>query len=148
MPDDVLHANKLNLRDGLKSTAKATMRDGYYFSANQEKIIQPMVTADGKQKGIQRILYERGLWRPELKAESARKLLSDQEDFREQQQTPWLKEVAKRANHIQVFSPKFHPEFNFIERYWGIAKRYAENDAIIRSRSWKISPRRHSDPCH
>jgi len=125
MADDALNANKLNLHDGNKSTAKAFMRDGYFYNANNEKIIQRMVKSNGEHKGIKSILMERGLWRPSLKFDSARQLLSEQEDFKEQRKLAWVKEVGIQANHIVVFLPKFHPEFNFIERYWGIAKRYA-----------------------
>jgi len=33
-----------------------------------------------------------------------------------------------KANHFHIYLPCFHPEFNFIERYWGMAKRYARTN--------------------
>ena len=60
-----------------------------------------------------------------MKLEESKKMLNEQSDFVEQKRVPWLKEIITKANHIQIYFPKFHPEFNFIERYWGFAKRYA-----------------------
>lgn len=37
----------------------------------------------------------------------------------------WLHELVEDAGHHCVFLPKFHPELNFIERYWGVGKRVA-----------------------
>jgi hypothetical protein len=32
------------------------------------------------------------------------------------------------AGHEVIFLPKFHPEFNWIERYWGAAKKYTRRN--------------------
>jgi len=125
MADDALNVNKLSLHDGNKSTAKAFMRDGSFENASGDILVQPMVKANGEHKGIKTILLERGLWRTGLKLNAARKLLSEQPDFVAQKNMSWLQEVGVEGGHIVQFFPKFHPEFNFIERYWGAAKRYA-----------------------
>jgi hypothetical protein len=33
-----------------------------------------------------------------------------------------IQEILESRGHIVVWCPKFHPDFNFIERYWGIVK--------------------------
>ena len=49
-------------------------------------------------------------------------LMSQQPDFQEQK--CWLEEIIKAAGHEIIFLPKFHPELNFIERYWGRTKKW------------------------
>ena len=49
-------------------------------------------------------------------------ILSSQPDFIEQR--PWLREVVEDAGHHCLFLPKFHPELNFIERYWATIKHW------------------------
>ena len=39
-----------------------------------------------------------------------------------------LEEVILEAGHKCIFYPKFHCELNYIERYWGAAKRYAREN--------------------
>lgn len=52
----------------------------------------------------------------------AERLLAEQPDFASQ---PCLmEEVVKRRGHLLIFIPKFHAELNFIERYWGRAKKF------------------------
>jgi transposase len=51
-----------------------------------------------------------------------RAVLSSQADFMAQKSR--LEEAVERAGHIAVFYPKFHCELNWIEYYWGAAKRY------------------------
>jgi hypothetical protein len=132
MADNALIASRLNLSDGLKAASggsrkRVIMRNGYYYDDDDNKIIQSMINEDGGQKGIKRILLDRGLWREGIKLDQARELLNNEPDFIEQSRTPWLKEIVTKANHMFIFFPKFHPEFNFIERYWGLAKRYARS---------------------
>jgi hypothetical protein len=79
---------------------------------------------DGVHKGLCSILTERGLWRPSLKLPEARKLLQEQPDFLEQKE--WLQEtVCSHEDCIIDYYPKYHCEFNFIELYWGEAKRFS-----------------------
>jgi transposase len=132
MADNALIASRLNLSDGLKAASggsrkRVIMRNGYYYDDDDNKIVQSMMNEDGGQKGIKRILLDRGLWREGIKLDQARELLNNEPDFIEQSRMPWLKEIVTKANHMFIFFPKFHPEFNFIERYWGLAKRYARS---------------------
>ena len=39
-----------------------------------------------------------------------------------------IEELIENAGHKCIFSPKFHCELNFIERYWGASKRYARKN--------------------
>ena len=39
-----------------------------------------------------------------------------------------LVEMIEDSGHVCIFFPKFHCELNFIERYWGAAKRFARNN--------------------
>ena len=47
-------------------------------------------------------------------------LLSEQADFKEQQNA--IQELVLSRGHFCIFLPKFHPELNFIERYWSRVK--------------------------
>nr|GAT46270.1 predicted protein [Mycena chlorophos] len=51
-----------------------------------------------------------------------RRILSLQDDFAKQKCL--LQMVVEEAGHICHFLPKFHPELNAIEYYWGWVKRY------------------------
>lgn len=53
----------------------------------------------------------------------ARHLLARQPDF-EQQRTA-IALAVEQNNHVFELYPKYHCECNFIERYWGAAKRAA-----------------------
>mgnify|MGYP006919658173 CR=1 FL=1 len=50
-------------------------------------------------------------------------LLSEQPDFKLQQNA--IQELILSRGHYCIFLPKFHPELNFIERYWSRVKWYA-----------------------
>jgi hypothetical protein len=55
------------------------------------------------------------------------RVLSRQPDFLAQKE--WLQEVVDSLNDcILDYYPTFHCEFNFIELYWGEAKRYARRN--------------------
>lgn len=47
--------------------------------------------------------------------------LEDEIDF--QAQESWLEEVLRARGHECILLPKFHPELNFIERFWGRTKK-------------------------
>ena len=56
----------------------------------------------------------------------ARRVLSQQQDFRDQK--GHLQEEIEAANHLIIFYPKFHCELNFIERFWCAAKWHAREN--------------------
>ena len=98
----------------------------------------PNLSLHGKPKGMKIVLQERGLW-PEqgLKykcnnADSsdsnccATHLLASQPDFLNQK--PLLQEIIESYGHKIIFYPKFHCELNYIEMYWGAAKRYTHEN--------------------
>ena len=58
----------------------------------------------------------------------ARHILAAQEDFKANK--PLLQEVIESMGHKVIFYSKFHPELNFIEQYWGAAKRYTIHNNI------------------
>ena len=92
----------------------------------------------GEPKGLKVILMERGLWFDGMKLKCknkceegkinccARKTMTNQPDFKAQ----WgkLEEAIISAGHEVIFYPKFHCELNFIENFWGSAKRYSRNN--------------------
>ena len=53
-------------------------------------------------------------------------LMAAQPDFQEQKGL--LQEELEKRGHMVMFLPKFHPELNWIEPYWGAAKRKARED--------------------
>ena len=57
-----------------------------------------------------------------MRLHEARKVLSLQSDFKAQ--TPLLVETVQSHGNSIMFYPKFHPEFNFIEMFWGSCKAY------------------------
>ena len=135
MAPDALVAANMNLHPGGKAPI---MRDGYWGSPRQTQRMWEMGKSGKIPRGIKAILEERGLW-PQgrslklacsKKGEHtpdnnccARKLMAAQPDFLAQ--TGKLHEKLVEAGHLVKFFPKFHPELNFIEPYWGAAKRYA-----------------------
>ncbi|EKM53890.1 uncharacterized protein PHACADRAFT_98109 [Phanerochaete carnosa HHB-10118-sp] len=113
----------------------------------QNKISQPLYfpadhpTMPRWFKGMEQIIQERGLW-PErgLKAQCfdsfakclpgctgccCRRLLFNQPDFVSQK--PQLQEYIESRGHFCDFYPKYHPETNFIEQYWGYSKLHYRN---------------------
>src|SRR4051794_9141868 len=52
----------------------------------------------------------------------ARIILSQQPHFLAQKSM--VEEIIEALGHKVIFYPKFHRELNYIEQYWGEAKRY------------------------
>jgi hypothetical protein len=80
------------------------------------------------QKGVRRILEERGLWDRENppKLAAAKELLSSQPDFKEQME--WVAETVTKEGHLLIYLPKFHCELNCIEHLWCSAKAFARKN--------------------
>jgi hypothetical protein len=94
-------------------------------------------TLRGKPKGMKQVLEERQLMRPGLighcrNNESQniqccmRHILENQPDFLAQK--GMIQEVIEERGHKVIFYPKFHPELNFIEMYWGASKKYSRKN--------------------
>jgi hypothetical protein len=126
----------MNIGSGEKAPK---MRDTFWGPNNER---QSMNFSDGQPKGIKQVLIERGLWKKNMVGECklcrnnnddplrvdccGRRIISLQPDFLAQKSA--LVETIENAGHICIFFPKFHCELNFIERYWGAAKRYTRNN--------------------
>ncbi|CAG8653158.1 9157_t:CDS:1, partial [Paraglomus occultum] len=133
---DALVASRMNLKPGGK---QPKMRDTVFGPDNCH---QSMVNEKNEPKGMKQVLIERGLWKDGLSADCnlckdkvddinrtdccARRIVSLQPDFLSQKSA--LEEVILEAGHKCIFYPKFHCELNYIERYWGAAKRYAREN--------------------
>jgi len=93
-------------------------------------------------KGMKEILNERGLlWNENLVGHCQlcrlkidditridccmRRILSLQDDFMSQKSQ--LQEEIEKKGHKCIFYPKFHCELNYIEMYWGAAKRFTRD---------------------
>ena len=119
---DALRARSLNKADGGKNVP--LLRDGWFIKdgVRVEQAMQIQSNGQLLQKGVQRILQERGLWEGRMQLEAARRLLDEQPDFACQKE--WLEETISVKGHRIIFYPKFHPKFNWIEMFWGVTKRY------------------------
>ena len=118
------------------------MRPGMFHGVPQPMIFpndHPDKDLRGKPKGLRVVLKERGLWpekglrarcrdgcKDEATACCAEKVMSLQEDFRAQKSL--IAETIEAAGHKCIFYPKFHCELNFIEYFWGAAKRYTREN--------------------
>lgn len=138
-PADGLTAYKMVLRPHATWTAKKNgvkMRDGTLSDGTRQSFYFPddHPTHPGWFKGMKQILVERGKWQQQMRAECegfkcaegatdccARRVLFNETDFIAQQSA--LQEAFAARGHICDFYPKFHCELNFIEQYWGEAKR-------------------------
>jgi len=147
---DALQVGNRNLTLGGKNTLP--MRDGYYIPPDNPHILrqQSMMLLDGRLKGVNIVLEERGLWpagqrfltqcsipdtnpgerkpNPACRHATnvnccARALLSSQPNF--QTQKCQLQEILEAAGHQVIFYPVFHCQLNFIEYFWRRAKLYA-----------------------
>ncbi|EIN05877.1 hypothetical protein PUNSTDRAFT_115780 [Punctularia strigosozonata HHB-11173 SS5] len=93
---------------------------------------QKMTMDDGRPKGLEQVLAERGFDVKGMQAKCSpvcpweneqccmARLLSKQDDFRNQ--VSLLEKKITERGHLCMFLPKFHCELNPIEMYWGWAK--------------------------
>ena len=121
---DALIASRLNKSDGGKNVP--FLRPGLFMKYGV-RIQQCMQFSDSNGKCIQKctrsILLERDLWSTVgIFANYARKFLASQPDFLEQKE--WLEETVINKFHQIIFYLKFHPEFNWIQMFWGATKHY------------------------
>jgi hypothetical protein len=135
---DVLSALAMPLKPKLWETKKQTvhMRDGEFNGAPQAFYYpDDHPTFLGWFKGMQTILQEREIDCGNRKAQCdnasfnqcinkvdccVQRLMYNQPDFVAQKGA--LQELVEHHGHLCDFYPKFHPELNFIEQYWGAAK--------------------------
>ena len=87
--------------------------------------------AHGDGKGVRLVLMERAIWPGEgLTLDDARALLASQPNFASQRM--WLQETSESRGSLIILYPKFYPEFNWIEMYWGECKRYSRKHCTYR----------------
>lgn len=133
---DALQVSKMNLNPGGE---QAKLRDGFFNGQPQR-----MVDENGEAKGMKKVLEERGLWNDALRKTCVKgngcksdcnplrndccadRVLRLQPDFLAQKGL--LAEIAAEEQQLLIFYPKFHPEFNFIEMFWGACKAYTRRN--------------------
>ena len=125
---DALIAKHMNLSPGGK---QPKMRSTNFGEGVQQEMIFPLdyhiSKLRGQPKGLKQVLTERGLWPNRgLKLEEARKIMSQQPDFLAQKGR--LEEVIVAAGYQIIFYPKFHCELNYIENFWGAAKKFSRSN--------------------
>ena len=116
--------------DGGRSVS--LIRPGW-FTTDVNRVVQPIkieINGQAKQKGVMWILQERGLWNNRMKLQEGRQLLQQQPHFESQQER--LGETIAAHGHRIIFYPKFHPEFNWIEMFWGSTKRFTRKHCSYR----------------
>ena len=112
--ENALNARRMNVRPG---GAQPCLRDTMWAGR-----IQTMVDENGVPKGMRKVLEERGINTVRMNADDMRVVLSNHEDFRTEKTI--VEHYLTDLGHLVVFIPKFHCEFNPIERVWGQAKVY------------------------
>ena len=130
-PDNCLNPDKMNISDGGN---QPRMRDTEW-----EDSVQRMTCDDGRQKGMRRVVEERGVCTRGMNAARMREELKKFADF--SCSLSIVEEVIAERNHMCLFLPRFHCELNPIERCWCHAKKHTRahcNGSIIRLR--KIVP--------
>lgn len=126
LPPDALKAFDMNKSDGGKQRfQRDTVIPQSNPVAEHRGKIQKMTLEDGRQKGLQRVLEERGFKVSHLRAKCSpvcpienqnccmARLMSQQEDFKNQ--PSMLETLIRKAGHECIFLPKFHCELNPIE---------------------------------
>ncbi len=142
---DALVASKMNLKPDGK---QPIMHNTYFGPNHQPQSIVFLATHPDEKlrdqpKGIKQILIEREKWpfeglildykdcKERIQDASrisccACRMISLESDFLVQKGA--IEELIMKAGHKCIFYPKFHCELNFIERYWGVSKKYAREN--------------------
>ncbi|KAA1476290.1 hypothetical protein DENSPDRAFT_784809 [Dentipellis sp. KUC8613] len=135
--DDALSASRMPKRPNKGWTHRPggpKMRDARFSDGSPQPLYFPddHPTMPGWFKGTEQILRERGLYPASGLSASCKKCPQDrkdcccrrvlyfQPDFAGQKSA--LEELCEARGHLCDFYPKFHPELNFIEQYWGAGK--------------------------
>jgi hypothetical protein len=130
------HMVKAPTKDWTPHKGGPWMRDGTFSDGRKQPFYFPNNHPEmpGWFKGMELIIRERGLWpegglnaqykgfkcEPDQTNCCCRRLLFNQPDFIAQKSQ--LEEYITQRGHLCDFYPKFHPELNFIEQYWGASK--------------------------
>lgn len=145
----VASPSRMNGGPGDRKNRLSRMRDGYFGpnkTPQKMNFDQDHSQYPGQPKGIKQILAERGLLHNGVNVDCAacksslqndpnrenrtncclRRILALQPDFRNQKS--YIVETVENAGHLCMFYPKFHCELNYIEMYWGAAKRYTREN--------------------
>lgn len=113
-PNDALNVKKMNVHpDGAQAIMHTTT-----WAGRPQTIVYP----DGTAKGMKAVLEERGINTQSMVAADMRALLSNHFDFQNEQTI--IEKYLENEGYRVIFIPKFHCEFNPIERVWGQAKVY------------------------
>ena len=112
--EDALNAAHMNAKPGGKQSC---LRDTIWNGR-----VQKMAFNIGIPKGLIQVLKERGRYDKKMKLEDMRNEISKHSDF--QAEKTKLEHFLNDRGHACIMLPKFHCEFNPIERCWGQAKRY------------------------
>jgi len=159
--NNALRVSELNLEPG--GTKMKIMYDTYVLDDKHADggYVQSLVLPDGRPKGLKIVLRECGLWpmsgqhfltQCSIKSRSgkstkpnprclnrgsccARALLASQPDFRNQKSQ--VEAAILDAGHDVIFYPAFQCELNFIEYFWGAAKRYTRENCAYDFESLK-----------
>lgn len=126
LPPDALRAFDMNKSDGGKQRVQRdTIIPMTNPSIEHRGKLQKMTLPDGKPKGLERVLTERGFDVRNMRTKCApvcpienetccmARLLSKQDDFANQESM--IETLMKEAGHLCIFLPKFHCELNPIE---------------------------------
>ncbi|CAG8780141.1 2667_t:CDS:2 [Cetraspora pellucida] len=149
MAPDALVAARINLKPGGQ---QPKMRNTVWNGETQTMVFpedyEDDPTLQSELKGMKQILKERGLWKDGMLADCkvrkkdklnsdivnccAQHLIANQPDFLNERGL--IQQEIEKHGHKVIFYPKFHPELNYIETYWGAAKRHARENCDY---TWK-----------
>ncbi len=136
LPPDALKAFEMNKSDGGKQRIQHdTVIPNTNPVPEHRSKVQKMTLPDGRPKGLQRVLEERGFTVKNLQAKCSpvcpidnlncclARLLSQQDDFKNQESM--LESFIKSRGHECIFLPKFHCELNPIEMVSPLNRLYS-----------------------